>query len=283
MNDPERANLRLRRRNRELAEANAKLSAALVETEALRHDFEANLSHELMTPITAIKGYSESLAGGGLKIPGRGLQFARTIEQNADRLALVVEDILHLSSFKPGLRRIESEAVDLGARVRAQVAGLKAAALRRGGSISVSIPPKTMVLFRGEDLSRILRQLIANAIKYNRPRGRVEIAARRAGRRTLVTVRDTGIGVSAEDLPLIFDRFYRGRNARAQTERAAGLGLTLARSLLLAGGGRIWAESAEGEGTTMYITLPFPSAKRGRGAGAGSLAAARGAAGRRRS
>jgi signal transduction histidine kinase len=283
MSDLERANRRLRRRNAELSDANEKLSGALIETEALRHDFEANLSHELMTPITAIKGCSESLAAGGLRIPGRGLQFARIIEQNAERLSHVVEDILDLSTLKPGARKIKTEAVDLGARVRAQLSRLRAAARRRGVSIRASIPPRTMVLFRGADLARVLRHLISNAIKYNRPRGIVEISARRSGRRTLVMIRDTGIGVPAEDLPRIFDRFHRGRNARAQTERAAGLGLTLVRSLLLAGGGRIWAESAEGEGTTMYFTLPYPASKRARGGAAGSRGAARGAAGPPRS
>lgn len=280
---------RLRRRNSELAGANEILSGALMESESRRHDFDANLSHELMTPITAIKGYSESLAGGALKIPGRGLEFARIIERHAERLSLVVEDILRLSSYESGARSRKTSAILLRARINAQLASLKAAAARREITTSVMIPREMKVLFHEGDLARILRHLFANAIKYNRPAGRIEIAARRAGRRAIVSVRDTGIGVPVGDLPRIFDRFHRADNARARTERGAGLGLALVRSMLLEGGCRIWAESVEGQGTTIYFTLPLAAASRrdavrrgARGAGA-ARDAARAAAARRRS
>ena len=247
---------RLRRRVSALAAENEKLSDAAEASETHRLDFEANLSHELMTPITAIKGYSQSLAGGALKIPGRGLQFALIIEQHAERLSLVVEDILRLSSFEAAkLRR--SRPVDLRSRILKELDAAKHSAARRGLEMTVEVPTNMKVLFDRDDLSRILRHLFANAIKYNRPNGTISIVARRAGRRAVVTIRDTGIGVPAGDLPRIFDRFHRAENARARTERAPGLGLALVRSMLLSGGCRIWAESTEGRGTAIFFTLPM--------------------------
>lgn len=247
---------RLRRRVSALAAENEKLSDAAEASETHRLDFEANLSHELMTPITAIKGYSQSLAGGALKIPGRGLQFALIIEQHAERLALVVEDILVLSSLSTARSR-KQRAVPLRARVRRELASLKPLADEREIAITVTVPSNVKVLFNSVDLGRILKNVLENAIKYNRPNGTVRVDARRAGRRVIVMVRDTGIGVPPKDLPRIFDRFHRGENARASTERGPGLGLALARSMLLAGNCRIWAESAEGRGTTIFFTLPL--------------------------
>lgn len=241
-----------------MAAANARLSSALIDSEARRHEFEANLSHELMTPIAAIKGYSESLADGALKIPGRGLQFARIIGQHAERLTLVVEDILRLSSVESnGCARKSPRAIDLRAQMRSQIAGLRATAARRGISVNLAIPPRLRVRFRKRELSRILRHLLVNAIKYNRLNGRIDISSRRAGRRAIVIIRDSGIGVPIGDLPRIFDRFHRAQNARATMVRGSGLGLALVRSTLLAHGCRIWADSAEGKGTTMSFTLPL--------------------------
>jgi signal transduction histidine kinase len=247
---------RLRRRVDALASENEKLCAAAEASETHRLDFEANLSHELMTPITAIKGYSQSLAGGALKIPGRGLQFAVIIEQHAERLALVVEDILRLSCYESAKSR-KLRPIDLRRRILKELTAARSAAARRGLELTVEVPQNMKVLFDRDDLSRILKHLFANAIKYNRPNGTIAIAARRAGRRAVVTIRDTGIGVPAGDLPRIFDRFHRAENARARTERAPGLGLALVRSMLLSGGCRIWAESTEGQGTTIFFTLPI--------------------------
>jgi|GEM_PF-2927627 len=232
-------------------------AAALRKSEARQREFVANVSHELMTPITAIKGYSESLVSGALEIPGRRLKFAQIIEKHADRLSQLVEDILQLSAYEAGRVRPASEAALLRANVEKQVRGMAAAARGRAVSVRVQIPKTLRAAIDRDELAQVVQNLLANAIKYNRHRGRVHIRAHRIGKRVLVSVQDTGIGVPKADLPRIFDRFHRAENARLKTARGNGLGLSIVRSILVNRGCRIWAESVEGKGTVVSFTLPL--------------------------
>ena len=118
------------------------------------------------------------------------------------------------------------------------------------------ISPDLKVAVNKSQLNQVLQNLIQNAIKYNRSRGRIAIAANVVGKRIIVSVKDTGIGIPKEDLPRIFDRFHRAANARTMTERGTGLGLSIVKSILIAHGCRIWAESALGKGTTFFFSLP---------------------------
>jgi two-component system CheB/CheR fusion protein len=232
-------------------------AAALRKSESRQREFVANVSHELMTPITAIKGYSESLVAGALEVPGRRLKFAQIIEKHADRLSQLVEDILQLSAYESGPTRRVSEAVPLRANVEKQTRALSAAARGRGVSVRVQIPKTLRAAIDRGELAQIVQNLLANAIKYNRKRGRVHIRARRIGKRVLVAVQDTGIGIPKADLPRVFDRFHRAENARLKTARGNGLGLSIARTILANRGCRIWAESVEGKGTVVSFTLPL--------------------------
>jgi two-component system CheB/CheR fusion protein len=231
-------------------------AAALRKSEARQREFVANVSHELMTPIAAIKGYSESLVSGAIAVPSRRVKFAQVIEKNADRLAQLVEDLLQLSAYDAGRARPATESVLLRAGVEKQARGLAAAARGRAVSVRVLVPKSLRVAIAREELAQIAQNLITNAIKYNRRKGRVYVRARRVGKRVLVTVQDTGIGVPKADLPRIFDRFHRAENARLKTARGNGLGLSIVRSILAQRGCRIWAESVEGKGTIVSFTLP---------------------------
>ena len=230
-------------------------AAALRKSEGRQRDFVANVSHELMTPITAIKGYSEALISGALDVPKKRLQFVQIIEKHADRLAQLVEDLLQLSTSETG-HKSSWEAVPLADQIQKLLLGLGSTSRERRVSFRVRVAPGLRVAVNKSELSQVLQNLLENAIKYNRSKGRITIAASVVGKRVVVTVQDTGIGIPKEDLTRIFDRFHRAANARATTARGTGLGLSIAKSILAAHGCRIWAESALGKGTTFFFTLP---------------------------
>ncbi len=232
-------------------------AAALRKSEGRQREFVANVSHELMTPITAIKGYAESLVGGVLELPGKRVQFTQIIERNADRLAQLVEDLLQLSTFDAGRVKPASESVFLRPVAEKIAGGLAPAARGRKVKLRVLMPKTLKVAMNRAELVQVMQNLCENGIKYNRPGGRVDIRAKRVGKRVLVSVQDTGIGVPKEDLPRIFDRFHRAENAKLKTARGNGLGLSIVRAILQKRGCRIWAESAEGKGTIFSFTLPL--------------------------
>ncbi|MDP3542900.1 MAG: ATP-binding protein [Elusimicrobiota bacterium] len=232
-------------------------AAALRKSEARQRDFVANVSHELLTPITAIKGYAESLVAGALDVPAQRVKFTQIIEKHADRLSQLVEDLLQLSSHDEGRARAAADTVNLRASVERLVRGLAPVRRKRAVSISVRMPKGLRVAINRAELFQVMQNLCENAIKYNRKNGRVFIQARVVGRRAVVSVRDTGIGIPKEDLGRIFDRFHRAENARRNTVRGTGLGLSIVRSILTNRGCRVWAESDMGKGSIIFFTLPL--------------------------
>lgn len=239
-------------------------AAALRKSEARQRDFVANVSHELLTPITAIKGYAESLVSGALDVPHQRVKFTQIIEKHADRLSQLVEDLLQLSSHDAGRVRSTADTVNLRASVDRLVRSLAPVRRKRSVSIAVRMPKHLRVVMNRAELSQVMQNLCENAIKYNRKNGRVYIQARVVGRRAVVSVRDTGIGIPREDLTRIFDRFHRAENARRNTERGTGLGLSIVRSILTNRGCRVWAESDLGRGSIIFFTLPLAETPRRR-------------------
>jgi two-component system CheB/CheR fusion protein len=232
-------------------------AAALRKSEARQRDFVANVSHELLTPITAIKGYAESLVAGALDIPHQRVKFTQIIEKHADRLSQLVEDLLQLSSHDEGRVRSAADTVNLRVSVERLVRSMAPVSRKRGVSIAVRMPKGLRVVMNRAELSQVMQNLCENAVKYNRKNGRVFIQAREVGRRAVVSVRDTGIGIPREDLTRIFDRFHRSENARRNTARGTGLGLSIVRSILTNRGCRVWAESDLGRGSIIFFTLPL--------------------------
>jgi two-component system CheB/CheR fusion protein len=239
-------------------------AAALRKSEARQRDFVANVSHELLTPITAIKGYAESLVAGALDVPSQRIRFTQIIEKHADRLSQLVEDLLQLSSHDEGRVRAAADTVNLRTSVDRLVRGLGPVKRKRGVSISVRMPKGLRVVMNRAELNQVMQNLCENAIKYNRKNGRVFIQAREVGRRAVVSVRDTGIGIPREDITRIFDRFHRAENARRNTARGTGLGLSIVRSILTNRGCRVWAESDLGKGSIIFFTLPLAEKPGGR-------------------
>jgi PAS domain S-box-containing protein len=233
---------------------------ALRERERLQKEFVATVSHELRAPITAIKGFAETLLEGGLDDGDNRESFVRTIDRNAARLAHLVENLLTLSALDAGRRRYDPEPLDLEEAIRDFVGTLEPLARRAGVTVRVDAQPGLVVLADGHQLPRILQNLLDNAIKFSRRGGEVLVEARRRDRHALVSITDSGLGIAAEELPLIFERFRRSDAADARKVRGTGLGLSITRQLVELHGGKVWAESEKGKGSIFRFTLPLADA-----------------------
>ena len=231
--------------------------------EGVRRDFVANASHELKTPLTAIRGYSETLLDPELS-SDLVRRFAAVVHANAERLQRIVDDLLDLSRIETGGWVPYSAMVSLDGMAReAWTETLRAAGDRELGFEVRAEDGAGEVFCDPAALRQILTNLFANAIRYTPDGGRVEVVARRlrgAGgeraRWVRVEVRDTGAGIPSVHLPRIFERFYRVDPARSREEGGTGLGLAIVKHLVEAHGGTIEAESRRGHGTTIGFTLP---------------------------
>jgi signal transduction histidine kinase len=225
--------------------------------EAIRRDFVANVSHELKTPLTSISGYAETLLADR---PDEGTtrQFLETILANAHRMQQLVDDQLDLSRIESGAWRPAPRQVGTEAALSDAWSALDAQA-RSGRTFSVAVAPGAESLWVDPDaLRQILVNLYDNARRYTPEGGRIIAAAEPEEGGIRVSVRDTGSGIGGEHLPRIFERFYRADPSRSRAEGGTGLGLAIVKHLMESHGGRVSAESAVGQGTT--IRCWFPSA-----------------------
>jgi two-component system, OmpR family, phosphate regulon sensor histidine kinase PhoR len=228
--------------------------------EDVRRDFVANASHELKTPLTAVRGYAETLLDPDLPAPVRE-RFTRTVKENADRLQRIVDDLLDLSRIETGGWRVAPEIVSVAEAAREAWAEHADAAARRGARLELLVPPGSEYLEADPAaLRQVLSNLFGNSLRYVRTGGRVAVSARslsEGGRPWVeVGVADDGSGIPSAHLPRIFERFYRADAARSREEGGTGLGLAIVKHLVEAHGGRIEAESELGVGTTVRFTLP---------------------------
>jgi signal transduction histidine kinase/HAMP domain-containing protein len=237
--------------------------------ETVRRDFVANVSHELKTPLTAIRGFAETLAselGGGSGGSGAAggsdpqhAKFAETIRQNAERMQRLIDDLLDLSRIESGGWAPTPVRVDVAAAAAEAIAPYREEAKQRGSSIQVAVDPAAATL-RADPvaLRQALGNLVENAVRYTPSGGTITIFSQIQDHGISVGVRDTGAGIPPEHLPRIFERFYRVDPARSRAAGGTGLGLAIVKHLVEAHGGRVRAESQVGRGTT--ISLFFPRA-----------------------
>jgi two-component system, OmpR family, phosphate regulon sensor histidine kinase PhoR len=226
--------------------------------EGVRRDFVANASHELKTPLTAIRGYSETLLDESLP-PELALRFAGVIRSNAERLQRLVDDLLDLSRIESGGWQIRPETVDLeGVAREAWYGCAEPDRLARVG-FQLEVPDDAAFLWADPSAVRqILDNLFSNALRYTPEGGEISLRAtpvRGAQGWARIDVTDTGTGIPASHLPRVFERFYRVDASRAREQGGTGLGLAIVKHLVESHGGQAGAESRLGEGTTLWFTL----------------------------
>ena len=226
--------------------------------EAVRRDFVANVSHELKTPLTSISGYAETLLADPPD-PDTARRFTSTILSNARRMQRLVDDLLDLSRIEAGRWQPNKVPVDIESVARESWMALAGRAETQGVSFEVQVPEGAELVCADLDaLRQILTNLLDNSLRYTPAGGRITCGAGSEGGGVAVTVRDTGVGITREHLPRIFERFYRSDAARSREEGGTGLGLAIVKHLVEAHGGRVYAESERGAGTS--VTCWFPAA-----------------------
>ena len=229
----------------------------LRQLETVRRDFVANVSHELRTPVTAIHLLVETLQNGALGEPTEAAQFVERIGQEVTHLRQMVDELLELSMMEAGERPLHPAPVPVQELVHA-ADRLRPLAEERGVDLRFEIVEATPpVIGETSRLALVVRNLVHNAIKFTPEGGSVTVKAEpRAGSRVAVQVADTGVGITADSLPRIFERFYKADRARQRDGDGAGLGLAIARHTVEAHGGHISVESEIGQGTTFTVVLP---------------------------
>jgi len=225
--------------------------------ETVRRDFVANASHELRTPLTVIGGFTETLLDDSLPNDQR-MQFARTVLANTQRMQRIVDDLLDLSRIESGGWKPNPSRVD----VRALASEALAAAEERRPNKPVTLdrdiaPDATFVWADPTALRQVLTNLVDNAVRHTNE-GSVTVFAKRTPTGVAIGVSDTGIGIPADHLPRIFERFYRVDAGRSRSEGGTGLGLAIVKHLVEGHGGRVRAESTIGRGTRIWAELPEP-------------------------
>jgi len=223
--------------------------------ELVRRDFVANVSHELRTPLASLKALVQTLEEGALQDPEAAPRFLAQIENQVDTLTQMVEELLELSRLESGHAPLRFTAMPVAELIQPVLERLRPQAERAQLTLEVTLPNDLPpVWVDGERARQALINLVHNAIKFTPSGGWVRITARRVGEMVAIAVADNGVGVAEEDLPHIFERFYKGDRARSTP--GTGLGLAIVRHVVLAHGGQVTVQSREGEGSTFTITLP---------------------------
>jgi signal transduction histidine kinase len=228
----------------------------LNQVETMRRRLIGDVSHEIRTPLTAIKGSMEGLMDGILPA---NVETYRQIHAEADRLHHLVDDLQELSRVEGHAYQLDLKQLDVSALVKTVTKRLAPQAESKRVSLDLELNPDLPQLLADEArVIQILTNLTGNALQYTPEGGKVTISAKRIDDEIQFSVHDTGVGIPPEHMPHIFDRFYRVDKSRSRREGGgSGIGLTIARALVEAHGGRIWAESeGDGHGSTFTFTLP---------------------------
>jgi len=245
-----------------------------VEADRMKNEFIGTMSHELRTPMTAIKGFTQLLAMGGLgQLNDTQREFVNTIYNNTERMINLINDVLEITKIESGSIDLEWRALHLAEALSGVIAELQPQIAQRHHQLTISLPPG-LPLIRADSmrLHQILFHILSNAVKYTPAGGSITIAAREVmnvdlpepirstlsdnRRYLLLSISDTGVGIRPEDLPRIFDRFFRSDNPLKVEAGGTGLGLSIVKPLVELLGGRIWVESTVGVGSTFSLVLP---------------------------
>jgi len=223
--------------------------------ETVRRDFVANASHEIKTPLTAIRGFAETLLGAPL--PEENVRaYLQVILNHSERLSRLVEDLLELSRLESGTHELELVDLDVTLLARRLCEELEPRIRERGFEVNIQGTGAPHARADRRAVEQILSNLLDNALKYSEPGKRVDLRIAAAGPAVRVDVADHGAGIPEADRARIFERFYRVDRGRSREMGGTGLGLAIVKHLVQAQGGEIWVESTPGVGSTFSFTLP---------------------------
>jgi signal transduction histidine kinase len=232
-------------------------SVARERAEAARRELVAAVSHDLRTPLTAIRAMLEALSDGLVTDPETIARYHATMRSQIDHLSRLIDDLFELSQVESGAATYALQRSDLTTIVRNVVEGMAMTAAARGVDLRFASTGNLYVLAEATRLSRVVHNLLDNALRHSPDHSSIEVEVARGNGDARLIVRDHGEGISANDMPFVFDRFYRGEKSRSRTYGGAGLGLAIARGIVEGHGGRIVAENAVDGGARFVVTLPF--------------------------
>jgi two-component system phosphate regulon sensor histidine kinase PhoR len=229
----------------------------LRQLENTRRDFVANVSHELKTPITSIKGFVETLLAGALKEPENAANFLKIIAKQTDRLTEIIDDLLTLARIEQEAerRQIFLHGQKIKAVLLSAIQVCEAKARAKGIDLELTCPDDLRAQVNPPLLEQALVNLVDNAVKFSEPGKVVRVEAQREGPQVIIRVRDQGPGIPPEHLPRIFERFYRVDAGRSRKIGGSGLGLAIVKHIALAHGGRVTAASTPGKETVFSLHL----------------------------
>lgn len=229
----------------------------IINVKQMQIDFLRNASHELKTPITAISGFTKTLLDGAMNDKKSLVEFLKIIDQQSDQLASLVQDVLTISHIQNGTN-YDYKPLPLHDFINSELQSYKSMTAGNNVSINNKIPEHVEVIADTTTLTRILRNLVSNAVKYNRPNGEVNIEYSDNDSFWQLHVSDTGIGIAQKDLSRLFERFYRADDSRTkQKVSGTGVGLSIVKEMVDAIGGRIDVKSQRGVGSTFTVNFPI--------------------------
>ena len=232
-----------------------------------RREFVANVSHELRTPLTNIKSYTETLIDAGNDLDEETRRsFLEVVYNESDRMTRIVRDLLTLSRLDNKRMDMQMAKTDLRAAVKSAIQSMRIDAEGHGLTLTDALPGSLPPVYGDKErILQVVINIISNAVKYNRKNGSITVSGGSDGEKVLISVADTGIGIPKEDLPRIFDRFYRVDKARSRKMGGTGLGLAIAKEIVEAHGGSISFDSVYGKGSTVTVFFPVYSEERADG------------------
>ena len=229
----------------------------LKRVDQIRRDFVANVSHELRTPLSILRGYIETLLDNPKTSREELARILQIMERHSKRLGLLVDDLLSLAQLESSSASLEIGEVQLSELFESVLRDWKERLAGKQLRLIVDFPPDMPPIRADETrLQEVLYNLLENAVKYSRENGEIRLQAKRCGPEIAISVGDNGIGISRDDLPRIFERFYRADKARSRELGGTGLGLAIVKHIAQLHGGRVEAESDPGRGTTVRVFLP---------------------------
>jgi signal transduction histidine kinase len=247
----------LQKSNEQLQEANEKLQAI----DKMKTDFISVVSHELRTPLTTVKAFVELIMMKPAMPEQQRLKLMTTINAEADRLTRLISDLLDIARIEEGSLKWRMEEVSLEDVILSSIAGVRPLLENKGIKLTTAFNSPLPALSGDRDrLIQVVTNILSNAVKFTFTGGSIHIAARQEpvpDGEIIVEISDTGMGIPAQDLELIFERFQRSGDQLTSTIEGTGLGLAIARQIVEYHGGRIWAASTHGKGSTFTFTLPL--------------------------